>query len=237
MIFKDEFWAMIPARKGSKSIKNKNILKINNVPLIGHSLNAANKNKIIKKVIFSSDSKKYFRIAKKFGFDIAHLRGRNTSNDKASDLVIFKDFIKQFLRKNNILPKYFIHFRPTTPLRSNLTINKAIKLMKQNQKNFSSLRSVRLMPESAFKSLRIIQKKLCAITKKDFNLDKYNKSRHLYEKTYEADGIIDIYKTKNILKNTLLGNKVYPFVVKDTYSNIDTLEQLKNVSLIMKKSN
>ena len=71
---------------------------------------------------------------------------------------------------------------------------------------------------------------------KRFQLE-YNKSRHLYEKTYEADGIIDIYKTKNILKNTLLGNKVYPFVVKDTYSNIDTLEQLNNVSLIMKKSN
>ena len=82
-----------------------------------------------------------------------------------------------------------------------------------------------------------MQKKLSAITKKDFNLDKYNKSRHLYEKTYEADGIIDIYKTKNILKNTLLGNKVYPFVVTDTYSNIDTLEQLKNVSMFIKKSN
>lgn len=235
MIIKDEFWALIPARKGSKSIKNKNILKINKIPLIGYSLKTANKNKNIKKVIFSSDSKKYFKIAKKFGYNISHLRNKNTSNDKASDLVVFKDFIKDFLKKNKCLPKYFVHLRPTTPLRNDETISKAIKLMRKYNSKYSSLRSVRIMPETAFKSLRIINKKLCSITKRDFNLDKYNKSRHLYEKTYEADGIVDIYKTKNILNNTLLGNKVFPFIVNDTYSNIDSIEQLKYVSLIMNK--
>ena len=70
--------------------------------------------------------------------------------------------------------------------------------------------------------------------KKDFNLDKYNQSRHLYEKTYEADGIIDIYKTNNFFNNTLLGNKVYPFIVSGIYSNIDTYEQYENVKNILK---
>ena len=90
------------------------------------------------------------------------------------------------------------------------------------------------MPETSFKSLRILNKKLSAITKKDFDLDKYNQSRHLYEKTYEADGIIDIYKTSNFLKNTLLGNKVYPFIVDGIYSNIDTYEQYKNIKELIK---
>ena len=63
-IIKNEFWALIPARKGSKSIKNKNLLKLNKMPLIGYSLISAKKNKLIKKVIFSSDSKRYFDIAK-----------------------------------------------------------------------------------------------------------------------------------------------------------------------------
>ncbi len=231
----NEFWALIPARKGSKSIKNKNILKLNGIPLIGYSLIAAKKNKNIKKVIFSSDSKKYFKIAKKFGFDIAHIRGKKTSNDKADDLVVFKDFIKNFYKKNNYLPKFFVHFRPTTPIRPNKTLDKAIRLMRKNEKKYSSLRSVRLMPESAYKSLRIVNKKLCAIKKKDFKLDKYNKSRHLYEKTYEADGIIDIYKTKTILSNTLLGDKVYPYIVNDMYSNIDTVEQFETISYLIKK--
>ena len=51
-IIKNEFWALIPARKGSKSIKNKNLLKLNKIPLIGYSLISAKKNKLIKKIIF-----------------------------------------------------------------------------------------------------------------------------------------------------------------------------------------
>ena len=82
-ILKNEFWAFMAARKGSKSIKNKNLLKLNSVPLIGISLRSTNKNKKIKKVVFSSDSSKYFKIAKKFGWDISHKRDQKTSNDKA----------------------------------------------------------------------------------------------------------------------------------------------------------
>ena len=49
---------IIPARKGSKRIKNKNIIKLNNIPLIGHVIKTALKSKIFSKVIVSTDSKK-----------------------------------------------------------------------------------------------------------------------------------------------------------------------------------
>lgn len=135
---KNEFWAFVPARKGSKSIKNKNILKINGIPLIGYSLMSAKKCKLIKKTVFSSDSKKYFAIAKKYGFDFSHTRGKKTSNDKANDLIVFKDFIFTFYKKNKYLPKYFVHFRPTTPIRLKKTINLAINLMRKKNKSHRS---------------------------------------------------------------------------------------------------
>ena len=62
----DEFWAVIPARSGSKSLKNKNIKKFLKLPLIAHSILSAKKNKLIKKIIFSSDSKKYISIANRY---------------------------------------------------------------------------------------------------------------------------------------------------------------------------
>ena len=65
MITIDEFWAVIPARAGSKS-KNKNI-KFLKLPLIAHSILAA-KNKLIKK-LFSLLIKKYISIAKKYNCD------------------------------------------------------------------------------------------------------------------------------------------------------------------------
>ena len=58
-ILKNQFWAFIPARSGSKKIKNKNLIKLKGKPLIAHSIIAAKKNKYIKNIIFSSDSKKY----------------------------------------------------------------------------------------------------------------------------------------------------------------------------------
>ena len=58
------FWAIIPARSGSKSIKNKNIIKFNGHPLIAYAIAEAKKTKKIKKVLVSSDSRKYLKIAK-----------------------------------------------------------------------------------------------------------------------------------------------------------------------------
>ena len=41
--------ALIPARSGSKRVKNKNILKINGHPLLAYTISAALKSKIFKK--------------------------------------------------------------------------------------------------------------------------------------------------------------------------------------------
>ena len=50
--FKNEFWAFIPARSGSKGVKNKNIKPINGKPLIYFSLAVALKTKGIKRLFF-----------------------------------------------------------------------------------------------------------------------------------------------------------------------------------------
>ena len=215
MKFKNEFWVIVPARSGSKSIPNKNLKKINNKPLIAYAIQAAKKNKNFKKIIFSSDSEKYFNIAKKYSNCVFHKRNKKISSDNATELQVISDFVKNYYQSNRFLPKYIVSFRPTTPIRSNETINKAINFFKKHSKKYSSLRSINLMSESSFKTFRIVNKKLCALSKKDFDIDRYNLSRHNYPKTYEANGIIDIYKTKNILKGTLLGTKVLPFLVND----------------------
>ena len=64
MKFINEMWAVIPARSGSKGLRNKNIKKINGIHLIGYSIIISHKIKDIKKIIFSSDSNKYLNIAK-----------------------------------------------------------------------------------------------------------------------------------------------------------------------------
>ena len=55
---------IIPARSGSKRIKNKNIQKIDNVPLIGITIKIAKKSGLFKRIIVSTDCPKIASIAK-----------------------------------------------------------------------------------------------------------------------------------------------------------------------------
>ena len=184
---------------------------------------------MIDEVYFSSDSKKYLKIAKKFGCNNLLLRNKNLARDKSSDLDVFKDFITKIISKKKNLPEFIIHLRPTTPIRKNITITKAIKKFLIKKKKYSALRSVTPMSNPSFKTFRILNKKLCSIVKKDFNLDKYNFPKEMFEKTYFPNGYIDIIKTRNILKNFLHGNKVYPFIVNEFNSDIDDKEDYKRV--------
>jgi|TARA_B110000444_G_scaffold250821_1_gene277818 CMP-N,N'-diacetyllegionaminic acid synthase len=237
MNIRNEFWVIIPARSGSKSIKNKNLSKISGKPLFAYSILAAKKNKVFKKIVFSSDSEKYLKIAKKYGNCILHKRSKKASSDTAGELDVLKDFIKSHLKLNKFLPKFFVSFRPTSPIRYEKTINKGIKLFKKNANTYSALRSVNEMSETSYKTVRIVDKKLSSLCGKDFRIDKYDMCRAKYPKTYEMNGIIDIYKTQNILKGTLLGNKVFPYVVDDINSNIDSLKDIDFVKYYIKKNN
>ena len=71
---------IIPARKNSKRIKNKNIKNFCGKPLIYHSINLA-KSKLFDKIIVSTDSIKIKKIATKYGADVPFLRSKSLSND------------------------------------------------------------------------------------------------------------------------------------------------------------
>ena len=76
----------ITARKGSKGIKNKNIIKINNIPLIEYTLQAVSKS-LIKKILLLTDSTKIKNIAKKYSINTSYIRPKHTSNDKSLQFV------------------------------------------------------------------------------------------------------------------------------------------------------
>lgn len=233
--FLNEFWGFIPARSGSKGIKNKNIKKIAGIPLLAYSVKTALACKKIKKVVFSSDSNKYINIAKKYGCKHFHKRDKRTSSDTASELSVFQDYIKKRIKENKNLPEYFIHLRPTTPLRKIKTINKLINYFEKFKKKTSCMRTVSLLSNPAYRYNRIINGRLCALTRKDFNLDKWYRPRQFFPETYLCNTIADIYKTKNIINGFLFGNNVRPFVTNDLLNDIDSKEDFKKLSLNIKK--
>ena len=96
MKYLNEVWAVIPARSGSKGLKNKNIKKFKNKPLFSHSVRSAINSNQIDKVIFSSDSKKYISLAKRYKCEFYHLRSKKNSRDISTDIEVFKEIVKFF---------------------------------------------------------------------------------------------------------------------------------------------
>src|SRR6267143_1527247 len=88
--------AIITARSGSKSIPHKNIRELGGIPLLGWVTKALKKSKLIDKSILSTDSEKYFEIAKSFNDKIIfHKRTQELSEDVPSEFVLL-DVIKKF---------------------------------------------------------------------------------------------------------------------------------------------
>ena len=226
-----KIWIIIPARSGSKSIKNKNLQKIGNKSLIEHAINFAREINHVEKIVFSSNSKKYLDIADNIGVDVLHHRSNSASKDNSTDLDFFKNFIKHHSNKD--LPEFFIHLRPTTPLRAKKILNNALNFFLKHQKRFTSMRSVSKMSESSFKTFIIKNSKLCSLNNK-FELDIFNNPKNRFPETYFPNGYIDIIKTKNIFKNFIHGNKVLPYIINDKVVYIDSIEDLKYANYIFK---
>ena len=226
-----KIWIIIPARSGSKSIKNKNLQKIGNKSLIEHAINFAREINHVEKIVFSSNSKKYLDIADNIGVDVLHHRSNSASKDNSTDLDFFKNFIKHHSNKD--LPEFFIHLRPTTPLRAKKILNNALNFFLKHQKRFTSMRSVSKMSESSFKTFIIKNSKLCSLNNK-FELDIFNNPKNSFPETYFPNGYIDIIKTKNIFKNFIHGNKVLPYIINDKVVYIDSIEDLKYANYIFK---
>ena len=233
----NEFWGFIPARSGSKGLKNKNIKKLGGHPMVAYSIRFALKIESIKKTIFSSDSKRYIKIAKKYGCKEFHLRSKKISTGNASEHSVFLDYIKKQIALGNNLPKFFVHLRPTSPIRNKNSLKKAINFFKKNEKKYSAVRSASRMSNPAYRSNRIVNGKLCSIIKKDFNIDKLCVPRSNFDETYMCGTIFDIYKTKNILKGFMWGKSVGAFHINDFYNDIDYIDDFKNVENYIKYSN
>ena len=71
---------IIPARQGSKRIKNKNITIFNGEPIIYYAIDLAKKSKLFSRIIVSTDSLKIAKIARKYGAETPFLRSKKLSN-------------------------------------------------------------------------------------------------------------------------------------------------------------
>ena len=76
---------LIPARAGSKGIKNKNIIDLGGMPLVEHTFKFVSNLKAIHKLALSTDSKKIIEICSKYKkIEVPFVRPEELSTDSAN---------------------------------------------------------------------------------------------------------------------------------------------------------
>ncbi len=121
--------AFIPARGGSRGIKNKNLIKINKKPLIKYTIDLVKKFKILD-IFISSDSKKIINYCKNLGVEIHYKRPVKLSNSKTSMYKTVKHGL-DWLKKRGKTYDNILLLQPTNPLRNKEDLQKILKLSKK----------------------------------------------------------------------------------------------------------
>jgi CMP-N-acetylneuraminic acid synthetase len=184
---------IIPARAGSKGIKNKNLRKINNTSLVENTFRLASKLKNIDDIIVSTDSKKIIKISKKFKkIKSPFIRPKHLASDnsKMNDVVMHAI---NFLKKKKSYD-YVVILQPTSPFRKLREVNKIINFTKKNK--IKSLFSVTESWQHPSEFIEINNNGKM----KNINSN-VGSNRQNYKKVYFINGAVYMIKIDYFLKN------------------------------------
>lgn len=226
---KNKVLAIIPARAGSKGIKDKNIIDLNGKPLIAHSIEAGLKSKYISKVVVSTDGEKIAKIAKDYGAEVPFLRPKHLATDTAKTIDCVIHCIEE-LKKNGEEYDYVVLLQPTQPLRQPWHIDEAFELIiKRNEDSLVSISKVKDHPVL----MRTIDKNGYAINLLEGSS---TKRRQEFPNFYKVNGAIYINKiNENFNYDTSFNDNKLVYIMEEQYGiDIDDMLDMEIAKLLIK---
>ena len=229
---------IIPARSGSKGIKNKNIINVNGFPMLVWSIKQAKASKYSKfmKVVLSTDSEEYRKIGIEYGAEVPFLRPKEISGDLSTDQEFIEHAVNYF--ENDYEPDIILQLRPTYPTRKVKILDECLDIFLKVRNEYNSLRTVVPFEKSPYKMYKIENNNLKPLFGEVNNIkEPYNQCRQVLPQTYLHNGYIDILNTDIIKNRTISGGKIYPFVMnKEEIHDIDTIEDLEKLNFNFEKN-
>lgn len=207
--------AIIPARAGSRGLKDKNIKDLLGKPLMAYTIEAALKSGCFCEVVVSTDSAEYAEIAQKYGAKVPFLRSEENSSDVAGSWDVVREVLNQYSNQEGF--EYVALLQPTSPLRTAQHIQEAFDCIERYQaKNIVSV--VETNHPVAW----------CFPLSKDFSMQKFAESPDSYKrrqdlpKYYHENGAIYLVSAEAIQNReyNLYADHCHAYVM-DKKSSID----------------
>lgn len=203
--------ALVPARSGSKRIKDKNISILGGKPLIQYTLDLIDEMNFFDRSFVSTDSERYSSFVRSVSSSEIHLRPPNISQDHSSDIEWIEHLLTTFnLDEDSAL---FI-LRPTSPLRSMEFIKNAWDDFLNSEKDYDSLRAITPVDQHPAKMWTIINKDLMPLY--PFSREKvpwHSNQSAVLPKVFKQTASLEIVWAKTV-KNlkSLAGTRIMPFL-------------------------
>ena len=216
--------AIIPARGGSKRLKNKNIKSFLGKSILQRTIEKIHNTKIFSKIVLSSDSKKIINLAKKYKVDFIVNRNGYLASNKATTLEVVQDAIKKIDYKNF---KYVCCIYPCNPLlfKSDLR-NIFSKIKKNNNKFIFPVCEYSHPVERAFTLNR--KKEISFLNKKNANLNTQSFKKKYHDTGQFYWGSRECWLNSSSLHNNSIGYEIpkYRSVDIDDYQDWNLAEIL-----------
>ena len=204
--------AIIPARSGSKGVKDKNIKLLCEKPLLAYTIEAAIASNCFSEIMVSTDSHLYESIALMYGAKVPFLRSEETASDVASSW----DVVKEVLESYKKLGKEFSHvclLQPTSPLRDEMDIQKAFQLYAMKE----AKAVVSVCEESH--SRAFVNCLDDSLSMNQFIQQTNNTRRQDLQKEYRINGAIYLTSVDFLYENTFLYREgCYAYVMNQMHS-------------------
>lgn len=217
---KNSVFCIIPARNGSKRLKNKNMLQYDKKYLIEYTIEEALKSKLFEEIIISSDISKLKKIVLKYNNKkLKYInRPKHLADDKSRVVDVANDLLKRFKYLNHY--KYICILYPTAALRKAEDIKRTfLKLIKLKANSSLAVSRYNFFPH---KALILKSKDFLTPMFKNFYL---KKSNAYTDKIYVDNGSTYFIKLSVFKKNlNFYGNKqTFHFMPVERSVDLDTL--------------
>lgn len=223
--------AIIPARSGSKRLRDKNIIDLNGKPLIYYTIKSALDSCCFEEVMVSTDSEKYANIAKQCGAKVPFLRSEEMSSDCAATWDTVREVLSYYKAKS-INFEHVTVLQPTSPLRNKNDIIGVFRLLdKVKANNVVTVSEVEHPVQWCFKLPE--NGLMDEMAKSPYN---YMKRQDL-EPYYRENGAVYVINAKKIMdpKYDFYSDRCFAYIMPLTRSiDIDTKMDLLLASICMK---
>ena len=220
---------IIPARGGSKGLKNKNIRKINNKPLIYYPIKAALRSKVCDKIVVSTDSIVIGNLAKKYGAEVPFLREKKYSKDLTTTEKTLQQALLSFEKFYETKYDICVFLTCTNLFRKISWIKEAVNILKTNSKIDSAFSVHEMYKHFWGKKGKVFTKVLPWM--------KNYTSRQVGNKIYREDTPLALASRAFLWRNgKRIGKKNHFIINNDPFTSIDihSKQDLELAEIIMK---